>query len=68
MPLQPMITGTCYMIVAGHSLATEAGHAILEAGGNAGVAAGLALDVVHADQVQVSGVAPMIIDHAVCSA
>jgi gamma-glutamyltranspeptidase/glutathione hydrolase len=52
------------MIVAGHWLATEAGHAVLEAGGNAvdaAVAAGIALGVVHADQVQFSGVAPMLV-------
>jgi gamma-glutamyltranspeptidase / glutathione hydrolase len=64
MPLQPMITGARHMIAAGHYLATEAGHAILQAGGNAidaGVAAGIALGVVHSDQVQFSGVAPMII-------
>src|SRR5437867_3154530 len=64
MPLQPMITGARAMISAGHYLATEAGHAILEAGGNAidaGVAAGIALGVVHSDQVQFTGVAPMII-------
>src|SRR5688572_15754060 len=64
MPLQPMVTGARHMISAGHYLATEAGHAVLEAGGNAvdaGVAAGIALGVVHSDQVQCSGVAPMII-------
>src|SRR5215468_1507711 len=64
MPLQPMITAARYMISSGHYLATQAGHAVLEAGGNAvdaGVAAGIALGVLHADQVQVSGVAPMII-------
>jgi gamma-glutamyltranspeptidase/glutathione hydrolase len=64
MPLQPLITGARHMIVAGHYLAAEAGAAILEAGGNvvdAGVAAGIALGVVHSDQVQCSGVAPMVI-------
>jgi gamma-glutamyltranspeptidase/glutathione hydrolase len=64
MPLQPMITGRRYMISAGHYLATQAGHAVLEAGGNAvdaGVAAGIALGVVHCDQVQFPGVAPMIV-------
>ena len=64
MPLQPMITGARHMIAAGHYLAAEAGHAVLQAGGNvvdAGVAAGIALGIVHADQVQFSGVAPMII-------
>ena len=38
------------MVVAGHYLATEAGLKILEAGGNAvdaGVAAGIALGVLH---------------------
>src|SRR5262245_48294436 len=64
MPLQPMITAARHMISAGHYLAAEAGHAVLQAGGNAvdaGVAAGIALGVVHSDQVQFSGVAPMII-------
>jgi len=62
--LQPMITGARHMISAGHYLATEAGEAVLRAGGNvvdAGVAAGIALGVVHSDQVQFSGVAPMVI-------
>jgi gamma-glutamyltranspeptidase/glutathione hydrolase len=64
MPLQPMITGARHMISAGHYLAAEAGDAVLTAGGNvvdAGVAAGMALGVVHSDQVQFSGVAPMVI-------
>ena len=64
MPLQPMVTGRRFMVSAGHWLATEAGHAVLMAGGNAvdaAVAAGIALGVVHCDQVQCSGVAPMII-------
>ena len=64
MPNQPMVTGARYMVVAGHYLATQAGFAILEAGGNAidaGVTAGMALGVVHSDQVQFSGVAPIMI-------
>ena len=64
MPLQPMITGARHMIAAGHYLAAEAGHAVLQAGGNvvdAGVAGGIALEIVHSDQVQFSGVAPMVI-------
>jgi gamma-glutamyltranspeptidase/glutathione hydrolase len=64
MALQPPINGTQYMVSAGHFLATQAGFDILEAGGNAvdaGVAAGMALGVVHSDMVQFSGVAPIMI-------
>ena len=64
MPHQPVINGTRYMVSAGHFLATQAGFDILEAGGNAvdaGVAAGMALGVVHSDMVQFSGVAPIMI-------
>ena len=64
LPQQPMITARRHMCVAGHYLATEAGMAMLEAGGNAvdaGVAAGIALGAVHSDQVQFSGVAPMLV-------
>jgi gamma-glutamyltranspeptidase / glutathione hydrolase len=64
MRLQPMVIGHHYMASAGQYLATEAAHAILRAGGNAidaGVAGGIALGVVHSDQVQFSGVAPMLI-------
>jgi gamma-glutamyltranspeptidase/glutathione hydrolase len=48
----------------GHYLATQAAFQVLESGGNAvdaGVAAALVLAVVHSDQVNVAGVAPMII-------
>ena len=64
MRMQPMVIGHHYMASAGQYLATEAAHAILCAGGNAidaGVAGGIALGVVHSDQVQFSGVAPMLI-------
>ena len=64
MPLQPTIPGTRYMVSAGHFLATQAGFDILEAGGNAvdaGVAAGMALGIVHSDMVQFAGVAPIMI-------
>ena len=64
MRMQPMVIGHHYMAAAGQYLATEAAHAILSAGGNAiaaGVAGGIALGVVHSDQVQFSGVAPMLI-------
>ena len=62
--LRPPLLGTRHMVVAGHYLAAQAGFTILEAGGNAidaGVAAGLALGVVHSDLVNIAGVAPIII-------
>ena len=52
------------MISSGHLLATQAGFDVLEAGGNAidaGVAAGMALGIVHSDMVQFAGVAPIMI-------
>ena len=61
---RPVIRARKHAIVAGHYLAAEAGFAILEAGGNAidaGVAAGIALGVVHSDLVNVAGVAPIIL-------
>ena len=64
LPGQPMVMARRHMVVAGHYLAAEAGLRMLEAGGNAvdaGVAAGIALGVVHSDQVQFSGVAPMLV-------
>lgn len=59
-----VIAGTQHCVSTGHYLATQAAFHILEAGGNAvdaGVAAALTLAVVHSDQVNVAGVAPMII-------
>ena len=53
-----------HAIAAGHELATRAGMEVLEAGGNAvdaGVAAGLAIGVLHCDLVNFAGVAPIII-------
>lgn len=53
-----------HAIASGHTLATEAGLEILEAGGNAvdaGVAAGIVLSVVHPDLVNFAGVAPIIL-------
>ena len=64
MAMQPPIHGTHHMVSAGHHLATQAGYEILEAGGNAvdaGVAAGIALGIVHSDMVQFAGVAPIVI-------
>ena len=61
---RPTLYGTRHAISAGHYLATAAGFAILEAGGNAvdaGCAAGIALGVLLPDLVNVAGVAPIMI-------
>jgi len=56
--------GTTHMIAAGHYLATVAGYRILEQGGNAidaGVSAGIALNVVQPEMTSFGGVAPIMI-------
>jgi gamma-glutamyltranspeptidase/glutathione hydrolase len=61
---RPLLMGRRHMISAGHPLAAVAGFGILQAGGNAvdaGVAAGFALNVVHADMANLGGVAPILI-------
>ncbi len=61
---RPVVMATRHAISAGHYLAAEAGFEVLNAGGNAidaGVAAGLALGVLHSDLVNVAGVAPIMI-------
>lgn len=53
-----------FAIAAGHELATNAGMEVLQNGGNAvdaGVAAGIALGVLHSDLVNFAGVAPIMI-------
>jgi gamma-glutamyltranspeptidase/glutathione hydrolase len=58
------IMGTRHVVSAGHYLAAHAGFQILEAGGNAidaGVATGMAIDVLQTDKVNFGGVAPQII-------
>src|SRR6188474_2585948 len=58
------IMGTRHVVSAGHYLAAHAGFEVLEAGGNAidaGVAAGIAIDVLQTDKVNFGGVAPQII-------
>jgi len=62
--MRPTLYGNQHAVSAGHYLAARAGNAILEAGGNAidaGCAAGMALAVLHVDEVSFSGVAPIII-------
>ncbi len=56
--------GSRHAVSAGHYLAAAAGFSILEAGGNAidaGCCAGIALAVLHPDEVNVAGVAPIMI-------
>jgi gamma-glutamyltranspeptidase/glutathione hydrolase len=56
--------GTRHMAVAGHYGAAHAAFVVLEAGGNAvdaGVAAGIALEVLQPDIVSVAGVAPIML-------
>ena len=60
---RPVVMGTHHMVSAGHYLAAAAGYRILEAGGNAvdaGVAAGLCINVTQADLTNLGGVAPII--------
>jgi gamma-glutamyltranspeptidase / glutathione hydrolase len=64
---RPTLMGTQHMVVAGHYGAAHAAFAILEAGGNAvdaGVAAGIALGVLHCDIVNVAGTAPIMLHEA----
>ena len=60
---RPTLYGSRQAISAGHYLAAAAGYAVLEAGGNAvdaGCCAGMALAVLHADEVNFAGVAPIM--------
>lgn len=61
---RPTLYGSRHAVSAGHYLAAAAGFAILEGGGNAidaGCAAGIALAVLHPDEVNFAGVAPIMI-------
>ncbi len=62
--MRPTYMGTTHMVAAGHYLAAEAGYRILEQGGNAidaGVAAGIAINVLLPESTNFGGVAPIII-------
>jgi gamma-glutamyltranspeptidase/glutathione hydrolase len=64
---RPTIRSTNGAVSAGHYLAASAGMRVLARGGNAidaGVAAGLCLNVVHNDMCCLSGVAPIILYRA----
>ena len=59
--------GTVHMVSTGHYLASMAGYRILEQGGNAidaGVAAGITLNVVVSEQTSFGGVAPIMVYRA----
>ena len=64
---RPLITGATHMVSSGHYLATAAGYRILEQGGNAtdaGVAAGIAINVTLPQYTSFGGVAPIILHDA----
>jgi gamma-glutamyltranspeptidase/glutathione hydrolase len=61
--LRPLTQGTQGVVVASHPAAAMAGYEILRRGGNAvdaGVAVGLALNVLHSHECSFLGVAPML--------
>ena len=63
-PDRPVVMGTKHVVAAGHYLAAHAGFEVLEAGGNAvdaGVAAGIAIEVLEPNMVNFAGVAPIMI-------
>ena len=64
---RPTLVGERYMVVAGHPLVAQVATSVLEKGGNAidaGVAAGLASNVLQADMCNLGGVAPILIKTA----
>jgi gamma-glutamyltranspeptidase/glutathione hydrolase len=64
---RPAVAGNTHMVSAGHYLAAAAGFRILEQGGNAtdaGVAAGITINVVLPQWTSFGGVAPIIIHDA----
>ncbi len=63
-PHRPALMATRHLVVSGHYLASQAGFQILEAGGNAvdaGVAVGLAINVLESEMTGFAGVAPAMI-------
>lgn len=62
--MRPAVLGSRYMAATGHPLATLAAVRILEMGGNAidaGVAAGLCINVLQPDMTNLGGVAPILL-------
>src|ERR1700678_187638 len=63
-PRRPNVIAQRHVVVSGHYYASLAGLQILEAGGNAidaGVATGLAIDVLETQFVGFGGVAPIMV-------
>jgi gamma-glutamyltranspeptidase/glutathione hydrolase len=61
---RPLVMGTRGLVAAGHYIAAHAGAQALAAGGNAvdaGVTAGIALNILHPDMATFTGVAPIMI-------
>ena len=61
---RPDLTGEKYGVVAGHPLVAAVAHEVFAAGGNAvdaGVAAGLASNVVQVDMANFGGIAPILV-------
>ena len=61
---RPTLVGDHYMAVTGHPLTALVATGVLEAGGNAvdaGVAAGLATNVVQVDMCNLAGIAPILV-------
>ncbi|MFN8514376.1 MAG: gamma-glutamyltransferase family protein [Chloroflexia bacterium] len=64
---RPAVSGSRYMAATGHAMATMAAVRMLEAGGNAidaGVAAGLCINVLQPDMTNLGGVAPIMLHRA----
>ena len=64
---RPLITGTTHAVSTSHYLATAAAYRILEEGGNAtdaGIAAGIVINVALPQYTSFGGVAPIIIHDA----
>ena len=65
--MRPTLLGQNYMITAGHPLVAKIASEVIESGGNAidaGVAAGLASNVIQSDMCNLGGVAPIILKQA----
>jgi gamma-glutamyltranspeptidase/glutathione hydrolase len=66
-PIRPLVMGRNGAVAAGHFLASLAGQRMFELGGNAidaGVAAGVCINVLLFPRADFGGVAPMVIHHA----